>query len=58
MVTEGVPSKETASGWDVANIRIIVVAIGSKEQQWAKENMVRGRRTENGERLRAKGLSI
>ncbi len=133
MVTEGVPSKKTASGWDVANVRVIVVAVGSKEYQWAmledtewfepgidyrmvwyfnvmnlldgilaneqvpeanksrpratreaileamgdadevrvrmrplsdelkewaKENMVRGRRTEIGERLRAKGLSI
>ena len=33
MVTEGVPSKKTASGWDVANVRVIVVAVGSTEKQ-------------------------
>ena len=35
MVTEGVPSKKSDSGWDVANIRVIVVLLGSKERQWA-----------------------
>ena len=30
-----VPSKKTASGWDVGNVRVVVTLLGSKEQQWA-----------------------